>query len=56
MLSAALFYRDNNRCPAVSAAMAKSAPKPQFIDQGFMLQDTRMQNVLLNNRILTQVK
>lgn len=56
MLSAALFYRDNNRCPAVSAAMAKSAPKPQFIDQGFMLQDTRMQNILLNNRILTQVK
>lgn len=56
MLSAALYYRDNNRCPAVSASMAKSAPKPQFIDHGFTLEDTRMQNVLLNNRILTQVK
>ena len=56
LLSAALYYRDNNRCPVASASIAKAPAKPQFVDQGYQLKDTRLQNVLLNNRILTEVK
>jgi hypothetical protein len=56
LLSAALYYRDNNSCPTIVASVAKAPAKPQFIDEGYILEDTRMQNTLLNNRILTQVK
>lgn len=56
LLSAALYYRDNSSCPAIAASVAKAPAKPQFIDEGYILEDTRMQNALLNNRILTQVK
>ncbi|MGI2170384.1 S41 family peptidase [Shewanella sp. MF05960] len=52
LLSAALYYRDNNSCPATATAVARAPVKNTFIDPGFMLQDTRNQNVLLNNRIL----
>ncbi|WP_445775670.1 S41 family peptidase [Shewanella sp.] len=52
LLSAALYYRDNNRCPVTATAIARAPVKNTFIDPGFMLQDTRNQNVLLNNRIL----
>ncbi|MBB1437954.1 peptidase [Shewanella sp. SG41-4] len=53
LLSAALFYRDNNRCPATAVAIARAPAQKAFVDPGFMLQDTRNQNVLHNNRILT---
>ncbi|GGB72087.1 peptidase [Shewanella inventionis] len=53
LLSAALYYRDNNSCPATATAIARAPAKTTFIDPGFMLQDTRNQNVLQNNRILT---
>ncbi|GGP64355.1 S41 family peptidase [Shewanella saliphila] len=53
LLSAALYYRDNNSCPATATAIARAPAKNTFIDPGFMLQDTRNQNVLINNRILT---
>ncbi|AZG74862.1 S41 family peptidase [Shewanella livingstonensis] len=52
LLSAALFYRDNNRCPATATAVARAPTKNTFVDPGFMLQDTRNQNMLKNNRIL----
>ncbi|MCE9678118.1 S41 family peptidase [Shewanella sp. AS1] len=54
LLSAALYYRDNNACPAVTTSVAKMPSKPQFIDKGFMLEDLRMQSQLFNNRILTE--
>lgn len=59
LLSAALYYRDNDMCPAVATGMAKvKAAIPfvdtGFVDTGFVIQDTRMQNVLFNNRILTR--
>jgi carboxyl-terminal processing protease len=53
LLSAALFYRDNNRCPSTATAVARAPAQDPFVDPGFMLQDTRNQNVLKNNRILT---
>jgi len=53
LLSAALFYRDNNRCPATATAIARAPTHNTFVDLGFMLQDRRNQNVLKNNRILT---
>jgi C-terminal processing protease CtpA/Prc len=53
LLSAALYYRDNNSCPAAATAIARAPVKNTFVDPGFMLQDVRNQNVLLNNRILT---
>ncbi len=52
LLSAALYYRENNRCPTTSTSMARRMIQPQFIDEGFILQDTRMQNKVKNNRIL----
>ncbi|WP_281212259.1 S41 family peptidase [Shewanella insulae] len=55
-LAAALYYRDNNSCPAQVAKASRTQAKPQFIDVGYMLEDTRNQNILLNNRILTQPK
>jgi hypothetical protein len=48
-----LFYRNNNRCPATASAVARAPARESFVDPGFMLQDTRNQNVLKNNRILT---
>lgn len=54
LLNAALYYRANDRCPTLLSKAAKAKPKTQFIDTGFILEDTRTQNVLLNNRILTQ--
>ncbi|QDE32738.1 S41 family peptidase [Shewanella polaris] len=53
LLSAALFYRDNNSCPATATAVARAPARNTFVDPGFMLQDIRNQNVLKNNRILT---
>tara|TARA_R110002126_G_scaffold34754_7_gene107391 strand:- start:4508 stop:6079 length:1572 start_codon:yes stop_codon:yes gene_type:complete len=53
LLSAALFYRNNNSCPATASALARAPARESFVDPGFMLQDTRNQNVLKNNRILT---
>jgi len=54
LLNAALYYRANDRCPTLLGKAAKAKPRAQFIDTGFILEDTRSQNVLLNNRILTQ--
>ncbi|WP_428617784.1 S41 family peptidase [Shewanella sp.] len=54
LLSAALYYRDSNFCPAQVASAARSQVKPGFIDTGYILEDTRKQNLLLNSRILTQ--
>ncbi|TVP15066.1 S41 family peptidase [Shewanella sp. KCT] len=55
-LAAALYYRDNNSCPAQVAKASRTQAKPQFVDAGYVLQDTRNQNLLFNNRILTQPK
>ncbi|MCG9754047.1 S41 family peptidase [Shewanella insulae] len=55
-LAAALYYRDNNSCPAQMAKVSRAQAKPQFVDVGYILEDTRNQNILLNNRILTQPK
>ncbi len=55
-LAAALYYRDNNSCPAQVAKASRAQAKPQFVDAGYVLQDTRNQNQLFNNRILTQPK
>ncbi|ABV37891.1 peptidase S41 [Shewanella sediminis HAW-EB3] len=54
LLNAALYYRANDRCPTLLGKAAKAKPRAQFIDTGFILEDTRSQNVLHNNRILTQ--
>jgi len=54
LLNAALYYRANGRCPTIGNRVAKAQPRTQVIDPGFILEDTRTQNVLLNNRILTQ--
>lgn len=54
LLSAALYYRANGRCPTIGSRVAKAKPRTQVIDTGFTLEDTRTQNVLLNNRILTR--
>ncbi|MCG9696090.1 S41 family peptidase [Shewanella sp. Isolate11] len=54
LLSAALYYRDNASCPAGTRSIAKMPTQTQFVDQGFILQDTRMQTVLKNSRILSQ--
>jgi len=54
LLSAALYYRTNGRCPTIASRVAKAKPRTQVIDPGFTLEDTRTQNVLLNNRVLTQ--
>ncbi|QIR13423.1 S41 family peptidase [Shewanella aestuarii] len=53
LLSAALYYRDNNQCPAVAMASSRKRVQAQFVDEGFMLQDTRQQNLLNTNRIVT---
>ncbi|MBR9728421.1 S41 family peptidase [Shewanella intestini] len=53
LLSAALYYRDNNTCPVNAQAKTfNTHVAPGFVDEGFILKDTRMQNVLFNNRIL----
>ncbi|BAJ01086.1 S41 family peptidase [Shewanella violacea] len=54
LLSAALYYRDNDMCPVVASGMAKVRAAIPFLDTGFIIQDTRNQNVLFNNRILTR--
>ncbi len=52
LLSAALYYRDNNRCPALStSSMGRVAAQAPFIDKGFTLEDTRVQSKLRNNRV-----
>ncbi|WP_299787307.1 S41 family peptidase [uncultured Shewanella sp.] len=54
LLNAALYYRANGQCPITVSNMAKARPRSQVIDPGFVIEDSRKQNVLLNNRILTR--
>ncbi|WOT04708.1 S41 family peptidase [Shewanella youngdeokensis] len=56
LLSAALYYRTNARCPATVASMAKVAATSEFIDDGYILKDPRNQTVIKNNRIITDIK
>ncbi|MCL1057237.1 S41 family peptidase [Shewanella gelidimarina] len=56
LLSAALYYRNNERCPAVAASVARSQAANEFIDEGFMLKDERNQSFLQNNRIIIDMK
>ncbi|PKH53843.1 peptidase [Shewanella sp. Choline-02u-19] len=56
LLSAALYYRDNERCPAIAAGVARSQAVNEFIDEGFMLKDERNQSFLQNNRIIIDMK
>ncbi|GAA4898923.1 S41 family peptidase [Ferrimonas pelagia] len=56
MFSAALAYRQTGTCPlAVSGKVASpAAAAVPFVDEGFMLEDTRPQSQARGNRILTR--
>jgi hypothetical protein len=53
LLSAALYYRDNNQCPALTSSAAKVSAAPTMMDKGFMLKDDRHSTLLKNNRIMS---
>lgn len=56
LLSAALYYRDNQRCPAVAASVSRVSAANDFVDEGFMLKDDRKQTLWMNNRILSDMQ
>ncbi|MCL1048641.1 S41 family peptidase [Shewanella abyssi] len=56
LLSAALYYRDNERCPTIATSTARSSAASEFVDEGFMLKDERNQTLWQNNRIITDIK
>ncbi|MBO1896312.1 peptidase [Shewanella sp. BF02_Schw] len=53
LLSAALYYRDNNQCPELTSSAAKVSAAPTMMDKGFMLKDDRHSTLLKNNRIMS---
>ncbi|WP_394200539.1 S41 family peptidase [Shewanella waksmanii] len=56
MLSAALYYRDNNQCPVSIAASARQlGATVQSIDTSMTLTDHRQQNFWKSNRIVTNM-
>ena len=56
LLSAALYYRDNQRCPAVAASVSRTSAANDFVDEGFMLKDNRKQTLWQNSRILSDMQ
>ncbi len=55
MLSAALYYAQNNACPEtpIQQGLSRSAPQP-ILGSEFKVQDTRARAQLLSNRIMTK--
>lgn len=50
LLSAALYYRDNQRCPMTTTSFSEVSRDTGFIDKGFMLKDNRKQTLWQQNR------
>lgn len=55
LLSAALYYRNNERCPVIANDAARSSAVNDVVDEGFMLEDDRTQTFWQNNRIVTDM-